>query len=194
MEMARTRQEAKEESREALIAAGMELFGAEGLDGPSLDAICARAGYTRGAFYVHFRDRDDFLQAVMERVGVSFLDALFADANDLAGAMARFVEAMVSGAYPLTAPGGVRPHQLLEACARSPEIRRRYVALIGLSLERVAELVRAGQARRVLRRDLEPGQTATLLLAVVIGIQTMMELDVPIDLGRGAASLLKLLQ
>src|SRR4051812_40727719 len=65
----RTREETKQRTREALVEAGIALFAEQGLDGPSLDAICERAGFTRGAFYVHFRDRDELLQAVMERVG-----------------------------------------------------------------------------------------------------------------------------
>ena len=64
------------QTREALIAAGIAAIGSEGLDA-SLDAICARAGFTRGAFYVHFQDRDDLLETVMERVGRLFLESLF---------------------------------------------------------------------------------------------------------------------
>src|SRR5262245_54025434 len=68
------REQAKAETREALIMAAFEEFGAHGLEAPSLDAICARAGYTRGAFYVHFKDRDELIAAVMERVLKRFMD------------------------------------------------------------------------------------------------------------------------
>ena len=65
----------RRETREALIQAGMAELAGQGLKQPSLDAICARAGFTRGAFYVHFEDREDFIAAVMERVLGGFLDA-----------------------------------------------------------------------------------------------------------------------
>ncbi|HVH04632.1 MAG TPA: TetR family transcriptional regulator, partial [Myxococcota bacterium] len=61
------RELAKQETREALVQAAIAEFAEKGLDLPSLDAICARAGFTRGAFYVHFRDREELLGAVMER-------------------------------------------------------------------------------------------------------------------------------
>ncbi|MGH7328029.1 MAG: TetR family transcriptional regulator, partial [Polyangiaceae bacterium] len=64
----KTRDATKIETRDALIAAGAMEFAEKGVDGPSLDGICARAGFTRGAFYVHFRDRDDLLVAVVDRV------------------------------------------------------------------------------------------------------------------------------
>ncbi len=117
-----SRDQAKQETREALLRAALALIPQRGLD-VSLDDICDRAGYTRGAFYVHFEGRDALLAAVMERVGRHVLDALIGATgqdDDLAGVVARFLQGLSTGAYPLTRAGGVRPYQLLDACARSP--------------------------------------------------------------------------
>jgi TetR/AcrR family transcriptional repressor of nem operon len=195
-EAPRSREETMQVTREALIAAGIELFGEQGLDGPSLDAICDRAGYTRGAFYVHFADRDDFLVAVMERVGTRFLDAVLGAAGaheDLGTTVQRFIASVMSGAYPLTPKGGIRPHQLLDACARSPAIRARYVALVEDSITRVSRMVRSGQDAHLLRADASPDDVASILLAAVIGAQTMLELKVDVDLSRTASTMLSLL-
>jgi AcrR family transcriptional regulator len=190
-----TRAEAKEETRDALIDAGMWLFSREGLDGPSLDAICARAGYTRGAFYVHFKDRDDFIAAVMNKVGRKYLDAVLSTTEgDLSTVMSRFVRTLADGSYPLTQVSGVKPRQLLEACARSKVVRRRYQALVGETLERVEMLAADGQRQRVVRRDVDPRQVSAILLAAVIGAQTMIELEIPIDPARAAATLFVMLQ
>jgi TetR/AcrR family transcriptional repressor of nem operon len=186
--MTTTRKQAMAATREALIDAGLAAFGAQGLDA-SLDGICDRAGFTRGAFYVHFRDRDDFLVAVMDRAGGEFLAALF-EGGSLPATVERFVEAIASGAYPLTRKGGVRPHQLLEACARSPVVRGRYVSLIETSLEQLAQMIRRGDG---LRSDVAAPELATLLMAAVIGAQTMIELDLPIDPPRLARAFLRLL-
>src|SRR6185312_1859140 len=128
---------------------------------PSLDAICERAGYTRGAFYVHFADRDALLVAAMEKVGEAFLEKLFAEpsaspeAPTVASVTTRFVEAIASGAYPLMPPDKaeasasplqVRPHQLIEACARSPAVRERYTALVGASIQHLAAIAANDQA------------------------------------------------
>ena len=190
------REASKQATREALLDAAMELFGEQGLDGPSLDAICDRAGFTRGAFYVHFRDRDAFLEAVMARVGVSFLDALLGTGEEgegLAATVQRFVGAVASGAYPLTREGGVRPHQLLDACVRSPAIRARYVALVEDSLARTAHLVKRGQRDGTLRFDLDASAVASIILAAVIGAQTMIELRVPVDLTGASGALVAML-
>ena len=189
-----SRAEAKQRSREALIAAGMALFAEQGLDGPSLDAICERAGYTRGAFYVHFRDRDDFLVAVMDHVGERYLDGVLGTGEageDLATIAGRFVQSVADGTYPLT--GSVRPHQLLDACFRSEDIRARYVGLVRDTIGRVGAAVARAQERGVVRQDVDPHRLGTLLLAAVIGAHTMMELGMEVDVGGSADMLVRLL-
>jgi TetR/AcrR family transcriptional repressor of nem operon len=200
-EPTRSRADAMQKTREALVIAGMELFAEQGLDAPSLDAICERAGYTRGAFYVHFADRDDLLVAVMDRVGAAYLDAVLPQA--LAGGEApisfeevvqRFLVSVQSGIYPLLGkPGGVRPHQLVDACVRNPVIRARYVALVASSIDRLAAAVADGQLRKRVRKDIDAARVATLLLALIIGGQTMLELGLPLDLVDAARQLMLLL-
>jgi AcrR family transcriptional regulator len=195
------REETKLRTRAALVDAGIALFGEQGLDAPSLDAICERAGFTRGAFYVHFRDRDEFLEAVMERLGAQFLDAVLVDEDEQKGkpgtaltrTVSRFVGAVAAGEYPLMRDGGVRPHQLLDACARSPAIRAQYVRLAEESVTRLGRIVRADQKAGTLRDDVDHRAVATLLLAAIIGAQTMNELRMKVDLPGTASAMLRLL-
>ncbi|MCC6624797.1 MAG: TetR/AcrR family transcriptional regulator [Deltaproteobacteria bacterium] len=186
------RAETAAETREALIAAGLELFGAHGLDAPSLDAICAHAGKTRGAFYVHFADRDAFLEAVMARAGEDYLAGVVGAGDtplDLGVIVARFLASIATGAYPLTRPGGPRPHQLLDACARSPAVRARYVALVEQTIGRVRDALAASAPRP----ELDPDVAARVLRATVIGAQTMLERGVRLDVPRAARELVRLL-
>jgi AcrR family transcriptional regulator len=179
-----SRMEAMQQTRQALIRAALELFAEEGLDA-SLDAICDRAGYTRGAFYVHFEDREALLVATMNHVGEKFLASVFQNAQGsqtFGGSVRRFVESVASGEYPLMGgtPGAalVRPHQLLDACARSSAIRDGYRGLVELAANHVASLVRAevkdGKGR------VDPDDLGMLSLALVIGTQTMSELGMAV--------------
>src|SRR5262249_48734055 len=138
----------KDETRRALLSAGLAEFVERGLDAPSLDAICARAGYTRGAFYVHFKDREDFLVAVMQWVLGGFIDVVIAtDAagEDLEQTVNRFAAALAAGTVPLQAQGAIRSHHLLEVCTRSPVIRVRFVTMIQQVIERLTTVAREGQ-------------------------------------------------
>jgi TetR/AcrR family transcriptional regulator, transcriptional repressor for nem operon len=172
----------------------MKLFADLGLDVPSLDDICAHAGLTRGAFYVHFKDRDDFLLAVMDRYGVPLLDELFAAGEGgLTGAVARFVEASASGRYPLMPEGGIRPYQLLDACARSEVLRARYVALVRSSTARIAGLVAEGQTSGAIRDDVSADHAARFAMALIVGLQTLADLGLPPELDELAPDLVRLL-
>ena len=185
------------ETREALIRAGIELFAEQGLDAPSLDAICARARKTRGAFYVHFADRDAFVAAVMERVGIPFLDVVLGSGEDaprdLTQVVQRFLMAVASGEYPLTRRDGVKPHQLLDACARSEKVRARYASLIEETIARLCTIVAQGQKDGAIRGDLRPEDVSAILLAAVIGAQTMIELRVAVDLAPAAVAVMTML-
>jgi TetR/AcrR family transcriptional repressor of nem operon len=197
----RGRDVAKQETREALIRAGAELFSKHGLDAPSLDAICARAGYTRGAFYVHFADREELIVAVMEQATASFLDRILAARAagpggahgdlDLPGIIAAFTAAVAGGAF--TAFGTVPLDRFLAACARSPALRRRYVKRVEATRERLSEAVRAGQHAGAVRRDVDAVQAAGLLVAAALGAGMLIELRVPFDAADHAAAVTRLL-
>lgn len=191
----RSREETKLETRESLMNAAAELFKSEGLD-VSLDAVCAHAGYTRGAFYVHFKDRDALISAVMGRIGDQVLDALLGkdeENNDLLTLVQRFLQSLVSGAYPLTRKGGLPPHQLLDACARSEEIRKQYVRLTESGIDRLALALRDGQAKGLVRADIAAEPVASLLVGIVIGLHTMYDLQMKMDMAAGAQAIMQML-
>jgi AcrR family transcriptional regulator len=197
----------KRETREALILAGIAELAEKGLDEPSLDAICARAGFTRGAFYVHFEDRDDFIAAVMERVLGGFLDAIIATGShehDLAQTVARFTDdiaRLTAGSQGallgLPVPGGagraIQFHRLIEACARSPRIRARWVALVREAIERVAKAANSGQLAGSVRSDVEAERIGTLLVALALGALAALESGVPFDPAHARDAVLALL-
>jgi TetR/AcrR family transcriptional repressor of nem operon len=163
---------AKQETREALIRAGMAAFTEEGVDLPSLDAICARAGFTRGAFYVHFKDRDDFFAAVVDQSLRDFINWVLATTGDgqagLAGVIDRFFTVLIEG-RKLT-----DPHKLLMQIAargvqRGREADAPYRFLIRGAIDRLTQFARDGQITGVIKRDLEPDQLGLLLVASAVG-------------------------
>ncbi|WP_144794887.1 TetR/AcrR family transcriptional regulator [Microbacterium paludicola] len=49
----------RENTRARLLDAAAQVFAEDGLDGASVEAICERAGFTRGAFYSNFESKDE---------------------------------------------------------------------------------------------------------------------------------------
>jgi TetR/AcrR family transcriptional repressor of nem operon len=193
----RSRDDAKRETREALIAAGISVFSEEGLDTPSLDSICARAGYTRGAFYVHFKDRDDFIMAVMSEALSGFIDAIIATGDaalDLQKTIDTFVGAVKAGAFPIR--HGIHFHQFMAVCARSPRIRHSYVAVLLEGARRMETAVREGQGAGTVRTDVDAASVAILFIAIVLGVQSAIEVEFPVEgvVGDAAQSLSTMLK
>lgn len=190
------RAESKRETREALITAGMLEFAEKGIDAASLDAICARAGKTRGAFYVHFADRDELLAAVFERFLGAFYDAVIAPAEGAAGlqqTIAGYVAAVAADAPAIHATGPWQFHNTLAACARSPALRKRYVALQVQAIARVTAAARAGQKAGTVRADIPAERIGELLVTLTLGISAMREIQAPLDVAGGGAALVSML-
>ncbi len=57
----------RSQTRARLVEAAEELFVARGLHGTSIEQVCERAGFTRGAFYSNFASLGELLVAVHDR-------------------------------------------------------------------------------------------------------------------------------
>ena len=63
-------------TRQALLDAGASLAEEHGLSGLSVNMVVARAGVAKGTFYVHFKDRAAFVDAMHERFHASVQTAV----------------------------------------------------------------------------------------------------------------------
>jgi AcrR family transcriptional regulator len=71
-----------ERTRAALVASARHVFATRGFEGASLDEIADAAGYTRGAIYRHFANKEDLFFAVSDAINTEVLDT-FAEELDL---------------------------------------------------------------------------------------------------------------
>ena len=82
----------------------------------------------------------------------------------------------------------------MQACARSSYLRERYASLLRGAMNRVAEVARQGQAEGSLRKDVDPERLGELLVAIVLGVQTLTELELRVDASGAGASLIRMLE
>src|SRR5262245_11796231 len=61
------REESRARTREQLLEGAAAVFAERGFYGASVEEIAERSGYTRGAFYSNFVDKDDVLLALIDR-------------------------------------------------------------------------------------------------------------------------------
>ncbi len=66
----------REATRAKLLDAAAQVFAEVGLDAASVEAICERAGFTRGAFYSNFETKDELFLELAGRVARSRVDGV----------------------------------------------------------------------------------------------------------------------
>ncbi len=66
----------REATRERVLDAAREVFAERGVIGGTVEEICERAGFTRGAFYSNFADKDELLAALVRREQGRLLDQI----------------------------------------------------------------------------------------------------------------------
>lgn len=75
----------REQTRARLVSAAMQVFGEVGLEGASVEAICERAGFTRGAFYSNFDSKEELFIEIASTLAATRLEAVDASVRELVG-------------------------------------------------------------------------------------------------------------
>jgi AcrR family transcriptional regulator len=65
----------RQQTRDVLIAAATEVFARRGFEGAALEEIAETAGFTRGAIYKNFDDKEDLFFAVTDRLNEQVIEA-----------------------------------------------------------------------------------------------------------------------
>lgn len=90
-----TREESQAQTRARLIEAAAAVFLRRGFEGASLEEIAEEAGYTRGALYSNFRDKDELFLLVIEghfTEQVGAVEQIFAEIGSPEGRVAALQE------------------------------------------------------------------------------------------------------
>lgn len=74
----------RENTRARLLDAAAQVFAEVGLDGASVEAVCERAGFTRGAFYSNFESKDELFLMLAGSVAEQRVSAVRARVEEMA--------------------------------------------------------------------------------------------------------------
>jgi TetR/AcrR family transcriptional repressor of nem operon len=165
-----------ERTRERLLQAAFREIHRSGFQSAGIDAILAATNVTKGALYYHFDSKETLGYAVVEEI----VAKLTRD---------RWLRPMLSEGQPIDILIGVvrripaRPKDVRAGCPllnlaqeMSPldeQFRKRLESIFLDWQEGVATLLRKGQSQGTVRRDLNPAETASFLVAMVEGYATL---------------------
>lgn len=195
-----TQAERREETREQVLAAAAKVFAKRGFHGTSLDAIAEEAGFSRGAVYYNFADKEElFLDLLDRRCAERSQDLreVFAGSDDDVDSTAR--QAQLAANHALDAMIGDPEWralylEFLAQAARDPAFRRRFSKRTAEMRSALDDVVIERTAPFVDVLGMEPEQLAVVIDALGTGLWTHHMLHgeraVPRDLFSNALALL----
>jgi len=161
-----------ERTRERLLQAAFREVRRSGFQGAGIDTILAATNSTKGALYHHFGSKEALGYAIVEEI----IAKLIRD---------RWLHPLLSNGQPIDILIGivrrlpVRPEDIRESCpllnlaqemsSLDEQFRKRLESLFVAWQEGVATVLRKGQSQGTVRRDLNPDETASFLVAMVEG-------------------------
>lgn len=90
-------------TRARLLEGALEVFAERGFHGASVEDICERAGFTRGAFYSNFASKDELVLALFQATTDRLLEQIESLLPDLANQPGTLLDAVL-GLLDDTAP------------------------------------------------------------------------------------------
>jgi TetR/AcrR family transcriptional repressor of nem operon len=161
-----------ERTRRRLLRAAFQEMHRSGFRNADLDAILARAGVTKGALYHHFDNKEALGYAVVDEVIASNLHQKWVqplrNAQNPIDVLVRIVQS-----ESLKREDVQRSCPLLNLSQEMSGIdegfRRRTAKLFGDWHDAIAEALREGQKRGMVRSDVNANETATFLIAAYEG-------------------------
>jgi AcrR family transcriptional regulator len=145
-----TRTARREATRQRVLDAARVVFAERGVFGASIEDICDEGGFTRGAVYSTFADKEDVLEALVEREHdrlFAHLDASFdaadreiAGAPDLAAAIGGVVDRILRS-LPLERQLSLVQTELEIHAIRRPEGAAPFLAANDRFRARIGELI-----------------------------------------------------
>ncbi|WP_206184631.1 TetR/AcrR family transcriptional regulator [Thermoactinospora rubra] len=167
------------QTRERLLDAALEVFAEVGFGRSTVEQVCDRAGYTRGAFYSNFTSLDELFLAMWEQRSRAMLAGVRAMAEQAAQADVRNVRDVVEHvlrAVPLEDAWYRVTAEFTAHALRNPSLRRVMVAREEAIRAAITPVVE-GLLRRVGRSVPDPVALGQALVAVHDGtaVQCLME-------------------
>jgi AcrR family transcriptional regulator len=155
-------------TRQALLAAAVARFAREGYRGTSVADVCRDAGLSTTASYPYFANKEAlFIAAVDEDVAGLIDDAVsLVEIDEDPDHWGRVImQALVVhvDAHPLAA-------RILRGLEPDFTMRLLHIPALQELRKTVSELISAQQMAGDVRRDIEPGQTASGMVVIVISL------------------------
>lgn len=153
--------------REQIAQAALAIVARQGLSRLSVAGVARRVGLVPSAIYRHYRGKEEVVDAVLELVRERLFDNLRAVTIETGDALERLQRLLTRHVALLQGhPGIVRIVFSEDVYTARPARRARVFRIVKAYLQGVEDIVRAGQATKLLKPDLDPPTIALMFLGL----------------------------
>jgi AcrR family transcriptional regulator len=173
-----TRAESQARTRELLIVTAKGLFLTEGYSATSLEKVADEAGYSKGAVYSNFRNKDELCLAVLDRIHEE-------QVNLIAGALdgAEGLESLIA-AFQIWAERSIGDEawtalevEFATNARRDPAVRHELAIRDKVIRDTIAAQLKSYAERFQIALPMPPDDVATALLSLGIGLGVQRAID-----------------
>jgi AcrR family transcriptional regulator len=173
-----TPQRRRELTRQHLLEAAAAVFAREGFYGASLDEVAAAAGFTKGAVYSNFKNKEALFVAVLEERMASQIAAVERILDDAQAPDAHLGEILdVISSTEFDPSWGVLNLEFFLYAARNEEARELLAGQVRRTRDLVERMVARQQEKTGVQADIPPRAFATIALALFAGLDLHRLLD-----------------
>jgi len=150
------RERRKEETRQRIISAALELMQEKPFDQITVEEIAERADVAKGTFFLYFPTKEQLLHAYLEEMVedvYEFLEQLQPETAESQWEVLRQVMLFIASRDGLSL---ALTRSIMVACCQSAELRRRMMELVQEATQHALMGFIAGQQRGEYRRDVSP--------------------------------------
>jgi AcrR family transcriptional regulator len=171
-----TAERRRQQTREYLLQAAAQVFAERGFHEATLDEVAAAAGYTKGAVYSNFKNKEDLFLALLEDSYAREMTALRAtiESSDIPpeARIGDFVS-LIGGELDRVPDMGALYLEFHLYALRNPAARARMNELEQEDIRAIAEILEVARAERGITIDEPAEQTARIIVALFRGISMM---------------------
>jgi AcrR family transcriptional regulator len=147
-------------TQDKILNAALALFNEQGTAAVSTNHIAAAINISPGNLYYHFRNKEDIIKALFERLFASW-DATFQLPVDRAPELTDF-EAMIAGNYQLIWEYRFAYREMVALLRNDPDLHARYIEVRRRGYQGFVELIEAFVSAGVLTRPETQAELSTL--------------------------------
>ncbi|WP_127023221.1 TetR/AcrR family transcriptional regulator [Flagellimonas beolgyonensis] len=169
----------RRETMHRLCAKGLEIFNEKGYYNTSLDDILTELNLSKGAFYHHFKSKEDYFISIVQNLMVQKVYALLVEPldtfeNPLPIIVESLENALEPGRQNEMAYGFMLNDFLTEFHKRNEEISRYLKDIINVWEVNLVSVLKKGKVDGHIARHVDCEGVATYIIASFMGMRTLM--------------------